>query len=83
MNASSIDWSGYMEQFAKLSQLIEEMVRSPPSISPGLLALVNVTEYMKLFDRVQTYWQTQQFSLDSKRSVFNFTVLYRLYLARA
>lgn len=56
-----------MGRFGQLSELIAQMVQSPPTISQDLLSLVNVSEYMALFDRVQKYWATTQFQLDPKR----------------
>ena len=69
-NATSFDWSGYMGRFTHLSNLIGQMVQTPPTISQDLLSLVNVSEYMALFDRVQKYWASTQFQLDPNRWVF-------------
>ena len=59
-----------MGRFTHLSNLIGQMVQSPPTISQDLLSLVNVSEYMALFDRVQKYWASTQFQLDPNRWVF-------------
>lgn len=56
-----------MQRFTDLSNIIGQMVQAPPTISPELLSLLNVSEYMTMFDRVQKFWMTQQFKLDPNR----------------
>jgi len=68
-NATTFDWQGYMSRFTQLSQKISDMIQSPPTISPELIALINVTEYMNMFDRVQDFWLNQQFQLNANRYV--------------
>lgn len=56
-----------MGKFTELSGLIQKMVENPPTLSPGILSLVNVTEYMDMIDRVRNAMANSTWTLDADR----------------
>jgi len=52
----TMDWKDLLSKNAQLVNIIQQLVKTPPKFSPGLLTLVNVTEYEVMFKRVANYW---------------------------
>lgn len=66
-NATSFDWGGFMSRFGDLGDKIGQLVQTPPTLSPEIMSLVNVTEYQRLFEKVAAFWKSYTFELNAER----------------